>query len=178
MKSIILLLLFFISTNIVFLGDVFIEDAFADNEKNGFFSNKNLNSNSFFESKENKNKDTKTSSNFNDKKVITISAILNAHKEKEVNKNLEDFYDFCIKRKIQPKAIYLKIPPYKSGLDKILAKFLLLGTDISYSVPDGFKRIQYSPSYIIFTAKGYYVLDGFTSLSKTVTTSGIFVEPR
>lgn len=168
--------------NFIYLIMIFIISSnLALAQRSGFFSEKDIKANSFFkrENKEVKSVfDKKNAKHYNDNKVIAISAIFNSHKEKETLKNLEDFYEFCVARKIIPKDIYLNIIPMSTNFNKVFSRFALMGVGVKFSIPEELKGLKFSPAYIVYTPKGYYYLDGFKSISQIITKSGIFLEPR
>lgn len=169
----------------VSLSLIFIITTFSVAQDNSLFGNKDFSNDSLFRKKTNTNKkDSVFKNDFSKKsskyKVIAISAVFNAQKPRlaQTKQEINNFYDFCVKNKIPPFQVVTIIPPYTTGLDHELGKLMMIGADVSFTLPGYLSKIKHVPSYVAFTQEGYYILDGIRNVDSIVNTTGHLIKGR
>lgn len=115
---------------------------------------------------------------FETQPVLSIGLIVNAFDEQHMVAELETLAELLESRQLYGGHVFLMHVGELAAAADVMLKLSVFGADTHFisSLPEKYKQITRSPTWIVRTEKGEYLLEGVENLSNFITTDGGFVE--
>jgi hypothetical protein len=110
--------------------------------------------------------------------VLSVGVILNAFDMDHSDEYLAQLADFLTTRRMAAGNLYLRHMRKGFKNEATLVKLMLLGGSnlMTSDLPEKYTAVERSPTWIVRTEKGEYLLEGVEKLERFITKNGGFVE--